>query len=67
MKLHPRYYIVSTAQNEFQNFLLSLESKYDLTYGELLSILGSEVSNTAKYMIRQERHGEDSDKKGDEA
>ena len=65
MKLHPRTQIVSKAQSELVHFMLTLEQKHGLTYGELVKILSLRVADLAKYMIRDERHP-DSDKRGDE-
>jgi len=67
MKLHSRAPIVTKARLEFDKFLLDLEQKHDLTFGELFTLLGSAITNLAKYQIRSERHPNDPDKKGDEA
>lgn len=67
MKLHQRMAIVQKARNELETFLLELEQKHELTYGEVFSLLGNAVANLAKYQIRAERHPNDPDKKGDEA
>ena len=56
MKLHARSPIVTTARLAFDKFLLDLEQKHDLTFGELFSILGNATTNLAKYQIRAERH-----------
>lgn len=67
MKLHRRTMVVADAQTEMSKFMLDLEQKHELTYGELFSLYGHAVGNLAKYQIRSERHPDDSDKKGDEA
>ena len=67
IKLHKRSQIVTKARSDFDMFLLDLEKKYELTFGELFSILGNSIANLAKYQIRGERHPDDPDKKGDEA
>ena len=67
MKLHPRTRVVDKARLEFDQFLLDLADKHELTYGELFSMLGQAIANNAKYQIRAERHPDDPDKKGDEA
>ena len=67
MKLHPRTRIVTEARREFEEFLLDLEQKHELSYGELFLMLGQAIANNAKYQIRAERHPDDPDKKGDEA
>ena len=67
MKLHPRTRVIDKARLEFDQFLLDLADKHELTYGELFSLLGQAITNNAKYQIRAERHPNDPDKKGDEA
>jgi hypothetical protein len=66
MKVHPRYFIVSKAEVELSTFLLDLQQKHDLTYGELFKILAAMMASFAKYLIREERHPDDPEKKGDE-
>lgn len=67
MKLHPRSNIVQEARLEFDSFVLDLMKRYELTYGELFSMLGAKITDLAKYQVRSERHPDDPDKKGDEA
>ena len=67
IKIHKRSQIVTNARCEFDKFLLDLEQKHELTFGEMFGILGSAIANLAKYQIRSERHPDDPDKKGDEA
>jgi hypothetical protein len=67
MKLHPRSNIVQEARLEFDSFMLDLQRRYELTFGELFSMLGVKIADLAKYQIRSERHPDDPDKKGDEA
>jgi hypothetical protein len=67
MKLHERTTIVEKARHAFAMFLLDLQQKHDLTYGEMFSILGGSIADLAKYQIRHERHPDDPNKKGDEA
>lgn len=67
MKLHPRSSLVTQARLEFDKFLLDLEQKHELTYGELFALLGNSIANLAKYQIRSERHPDNPDNKGDEA
>ena len=66
MRIHPRYFIVSKAENELSTFLLDLEQKHELTYGEVVRILSTLLAREAKHMIREERHPDDLDAKGDE-
>jgi hypothetical protein len=39
-------------------------AEYELTYGEIVRIIGTEKLSLAKYHIRYERHPEDPDKPG---
>lgn len=65
MRLHERTQIVNRARIEVKEAVWAAVKAHDLTYGEVHSILGSIISDFAKYQIRDERHpGED--KKGDE-
>lgn len=66
MKIHARTLVVQKARHEFEAFLLDLEQKHELTFGELFSLLGGSIANLAKYQIRAERHPNDPDKRGDE-
>lgn len=65
--LHERYFKVKEAGFELSEFVSKWIAKHGLTWGELTSILANELAYRATYQIRQERHGDDSDKKGDEA
>lgn len=47
--------------------LRRIQAVHDLTYGEWLQILGSEIAGISKYLIRHERHPDDPEKQGDEA
>lgn len=67
MKLHPRARVVDQARHELTVFLLDLVQKHELTYGELFSLLGCQITEHAKYQIRSERHPNDPDKRGDDA
>jgi hypothetical protein len=67
MKLHERTLVVQKVRHEFEAFLLELEQKHELSYGELFSMLGNAIANLAKYQIRSERHPDDPDKREDEA
>lgn len=67
IKLYPKTQEVNSAKLELGSFIHELESKYKLTYGEIIKILGSAIAREAKYLIRVERHPNDPDKKGDEA
>lgn len=67
MQLHPRTMIVKAAQLELSGFMLDWQQKHDLTFGETFKILAEMMERDAKYMIRQERHPDDPDARGDEA
>ena len=67
MKLHERTTIVEKARSELTLFLLDLEQKHGLSYGELFSMLGNAIADLARYQIRSERHPNDPSKKGDDA
>lgn len=66
MKIHPRYFVVSKAGIELSEFLINLQQKHELTYGETFKLLGEIIQREAKYAIREERHPDNPDKKGDE-
>jgi hypothetical protein len=66
MKLHERTFPVKHARDELDEAISKLADKYNLTYGELTSIIGGYLTSMAMYQIREERHG-DVSKKGDEA
>lgn len=67
MKIHERTIVVMDARSELTKFMGALEEKYDLTYGEMFSMLADRMSDLAKYLVRAERHPDDPNKKGDEA
>ena len=66
MKVHKRYFIVGEASSELSLSIIDIIKKFDLTYGEILKLLGEKQAVFASYLIRDERHP-NSDKKGDEA
>lgn len=65
MKLHKRVKIVQEATNEYVGFYSDWSRKYDLTIGEILQIILSQLSHITKYIIRAERHTADPDTPGD--
>lgn len=67
MKLHEREVIVEKASLELCSFLLDLRVKHKLTCAEVFFMLGERIATVAKYALRTERYGADSDKRGDEA
>ena len=56
MKLHPRERIRSEASVEIADVI----TKHKLTEGEIISIFAVYLSSIAKYMIRGERHNDES-------
>ena len=57
-QLHERVFPVQQAAAEIQmEFWRSVE-KHELTYGEVVSIVSEILASAAKYMIREERHGD---------
>lgn len=68
MKLHPREKIVTAARLDLTEKLLTWHKTHDLTDGELFSVigdvLGGQITNMAKYMIRAERHPDNPDRPG---
>lgn len=63
--LHPRTKLVTGAQSEINRHVLDTVLKYDLTYGELFSILSQTMAQQAKYCIRAERSLPEPGKGGD--
>lgn len=66
MQLHKRTMLVNIAKADIQTAILKIANDKDLTFGEVMSILGGIIQSSSMYEIRQERHG-DASKKGDEA
>lgn len=66
MTLHPRYRICQAAAAELGMFLSQLIDRHGLTYSEVFGMLGSAISSEAKFAIRDERHTNDTSKRGDE-
>jgi hypothetical protein len=64
MKLHPRVPFVQKAHNELAAAVSEIIKKYELTYGELWSVLNEVEASWIKYCIRDERHPDDPDKPG---
>lgn len=67
MLLHQRTRQVTQAKIELSEFMRTLEQKFDLTFAEAAHLLAGQIEDTMKYAIRQERHPDDPNKKGDEA
>lgn len=60
-RIHPRERIVTEARLELMNAINDIRKKYELTTGEHMQVVNSELSSVfgsiAKYSIREERHG----------
>lgn len=68
LKLHPRFFKVKKAAAKFQNMMLDLDQQFDLTEVEWLGIMTAYIQDGfLKYMLREERHPNNLDKKADEA
>lgn len=67
IKLHPRTSIVEAARAGISREIMRQIRIYDLTSAELISIYSHMLSVEAKYVLRDERHPTDKDKKADEA
>lgn len=55
MQLHPRHRDVSLADLDIRNAVVKAVSQYNLTWGELWSILSSIGASWAKECIKDER------------
>lgn len=67
LKLHPRELFMREAKVDLARRVMAWhEDHKDLTDGEVLGIigeiLGAEIMQVAKYMVRSERHPDDPDK-----
>ena len=67
MKIHERTIPVQKAGFEIRGALGKLYIKHGLTFGEIFSILSTELSDLSKQVIRGERHPENTDIPGDQA
>ena len=67
MKLHERVMLTQKAAADLGSVLNDWLERNDLTWNEAIRILMDHASRWMVYPIRIERHGEDSDKRADEA
>lgn len=67
MQIHERTMPVKKAGLELSNFFLEWQQKHGLTFGEVFKLTLEVLQRETVYIIRQERHPNDPDKKGDEA
>ena len=66
MKLHERTMHVQKAQNELSALFLDWLKKQDLTWNEAAVCLHQIEGRCLMYMLRDERHPDEPDKKADE-
>lgn len=55
------------AQAEIATVVLDIEATHDLTDAEAVRILAQLLDDRGRRLVRDERHPDDADKKGDEA
>lgn len=67
MKLHPRTLPVQRASADIRAALWTLQDQHGLTYAEMLGALAEHQQRIAKYLLREERHPGEPDRKADEA
>jgi hypothetical protein len=67
MRLHPRHEITERAKIDLGGQISDWLGRHDLTWAEAIRILAYELASLTKYLIREERHPDDPDKKADEA
>lgn len=54
IELHPRHEIRIYAEVDHSKALLEVIQKYDLTYGEIFTILSTSITRWSKYLKRDE-------------
>ena len=67
VKLHPRHEIVTRAELDFTDAYLKVMQQCNLTPLEWTRIFLNAAQKWSTYALREERHGQGSDKKADEA
>ena len=67
MRLHPRTRPVQKASNAIQQSLWGLQEKHGLTDVEMMQVLADSQLTILRYMLRDERHPGEPDRKADEA
>ena len=65
-RLHPRTIPVQMAHVDLDAYVMAWMEKHDLTIVEALDGLHRSAVMLTKFLLRIERHGDDSDKKADE-
>lgn len=66
LRVHPRTQHVDRAFLDATQALIKIWTQYDLTWGEIVKFHARELAESAKYIIRDERHPNDPGKRGDE-
>ena len=67
LTLHPRAILYQKHRAEFNRLFCDFIKNRDITYTELLILLNESTSSMVlKYMLRSERHPEDTEKRADE-
>lgn len=66
-RLHERTRIVQQASTKITKAIVDVVNADDLSYMEVLSILGEEIQRWTRHGLRQERHPENPGKRADEA
>lgn len=64
-KQHPRVRNYEAGKQEIHSAVHDVSVTYNLTYGELLGIVGELLSSWGRMIRRDERHPNDPDKPGD--
>jgi hypothetical protein len=67
MRIHPRMPIVDRAGLELSRLVWAWMNEHDLTYVEAVRCLLGQTQELTKFMLRHERHPDDSERKADEA
>lgn len=54
-RLHERYRPVALAQDEIRSAFWKAVARHDLTFGEVVDLIGRLASDTGQMMVREER------------
>ena len=66
MRYHPRTMLVEAASAKLHTLLVEFQVEHDLTYVEMAGLLLERQQTLVKYMLRDERHPDDPERKADE-
>jgi hypothetical protein len=67
LRLHERTRPVRKASGAVHNAVLDIAGDFDLTHAETVGILLDIAASLHKYVLREERHPDNPDRKADEA